>query len=98
MSVWDHVSDPEVLARLVQHPNHDRVVRTISELIDELRNTSGRDDLRSVHERLVSATVEAERRYGAARRLMKRGHGDPIDDTFWRRTCPPRRRRGQGRR
>lgn len=87
MGVWDHLSDPEVLAQLVQHPNHAGVVRTLADLLEELRATSGRDELRMVQVKLVAALAEAERRYGAARRLMKRGQGDPVDETFWRRTC-----------
>ena len=78
MSVWDHLSDPEVFGRRVQHPNHTGVVRTVGELIAELRATSGRDEPRTVQEKLVSALAEAERRYGAARRLMKQVRGDPV--------------------
>jgi hypothetical protein len=87
MSVWDHLSDPEVFGRLMQHPNHRDVVRTLAGLLDELRSTSVRGDLRPVQERLVATLAEAESRYGAARRSVKRGHGDPIDEMFWRRTC-----------
>jgi hypothetical protein len=87
MSVWEHLSDPEVFGQLVQHPNHPGVVRTVRELIAELRSTSRREELRSVQEKLVAALAEAERRFGEARRLMKRGDGDPIDEAFWRRTC-----------
>jgi len=83
---WDHVSDPETMAKLILHPNHDGVVRTIGELIAEVRDASDRNGLKMVQERLASAILEAERRYGLAQRLFKRGEGDPIDALFWRRT------------
>jgi hypothetical protein len=81
------VSDPQILAKLILHPDHDGVVRTIGELIPDVRQASGLEGLRAVQERLASALVEAERRYGSAKRLVKRHEGDPIDALFWRRTC-----------
>jgi hypothetical protein len=87
MATWEHVSDPETLAKLILHPNHGGVVRTISELIGDVRQASGLEGLRVVQERLASAVVEAERRYGSAHRLVRRREGDPIDALFWRRTC-----------
>lgn len=87
MGVWDELDKPETHARLMLHPYQLAMVDTVTRLIQELRETSGLDELRDVQADLLAALMDAETRYSAESRLAKRGTGDPTDLLFWRRAC-----------
>jgi hypothetical protein len=87
MGVWERLGDVEQMARLLLHPAHQGVAARVGELISEYRDAQTREELRAVQEHLAGALVEAERRYGEARRREKRKAGDPMNTVFWRFAC-----------
>lgn len=87
MSVWEHLGDPEAMGRLLLHPSHGGVASALGRLLAEQREVPTRDAARSVQEHLAAVIAEAERRFGEARRLQKKGTGDALDVTFWRQAC-----------
>ena len=87
MGVWDGLGDVEKMPRLLMHPAHGPVARTLRELIIEYRSAADRSELRSAQEHLAAALSHAERSFGEARRAQKKRSGDDLDVALWRATC-----------